>query len=253
MLLEFVLLFLFLGAVYTMPEMWIHGCQPARGDVVMGTHIRDDATTNKCNLSLSALGPFLPVNVINASLQYQISFRPNFGQVQIHCLLSATAGSIDVGSGYGHKDKCSQDGMSGVLWKGIGDPDGVTDIPFLYTPNVNQPNIKFAVTCSEGIGTPVYQHLLLIGNYTLPSDDIGSASKALAVVVLLMIILPITRIAIYCFWVKFKNRIVKGKALLIAHLSLPLAFICYLLSFKEMGKPKEEWPGLSQETKNNSI
>jgi len=199
-------LFVLIAIVWAMPEMWIHGCQPAIKDVVMGTHIQNDATYNKCNLTLSMGDIRYPLSNIDPWQNYTISFRPNFGQVEIHALISATSGKIDVGTGYGTKDKCSQDGMTGVLWRGITDPNGVTDIFFKFYP-LGNPNIKFAVTCSEGIGNPVYQDVLLIGNYTLPVLDDGSASIALAVVVLLMIILPISGIAIYCLWVKCKDRI----------------------------------------------
>jgi len=204
-----IMFFALIAIAYAMPEMWIHGCQPAVNEIVMGSHIKDDKDFNKCNLTLTALNQDnkISLRAINTSQNYMIQFRPNFGQISLHCLLSVTSGKIELGVGYGHKDKCDEDGMSGVLWKGIGDPDGVTDIPFLYTPNVGNPDVKFAVTCSEGIGTPVYQHALLIGNYALPKSEDGQASVALAVVVLLMIVLPISGIAIYCFWVKCKNRI----------------------------------------------
>jgi len=197
-----ILSFLFLVGAHAFPELWAHGCQPHIRDNVMSTLVLDDATTNKCNLTLTQDGSTWLQNV-NTSQPYIIQFRPNFGQIFIHCLLSATTGTIDVGSGYGHKDKCTNDGMSGVLWKGIADGDGVTQIPFKYTPNVANGNIKFAVTCSEGIGHPVYQHVLLIGNYTVPADELITTGPGLAILLLLSIILPIVGVTLYCSWKHF--------------------------------------------------
>jgi len=190
-----------------MPEMWVKGCQPQINDLVMTTSVKDDKTTNLCNLTLSNVGSNVALSAIDTTQNYTISFRPNFGVlVEIHCLLSVTAGKIDLGAGYAYKDNCVAMGISAVLWRGNADPNGLTDIPFRYTPTAGQSGIQFTVTCSEGIGNPVYQHMLLIGNYTATYDD-NSTSIAVAVVVLLMIILPISGIAIYCLWVKCKDRI----------------------------------------------
>jgi hypothetical protein len=193
-----------------MPEMWIHGCQPAIKDIVMSTHIKDDKDSNKCNLTLYGVDSIPLRSIADTSPPYRISFRPNFGSsdVQIHCLLSATTGVIGLNNGsYGYKENCISAGTSAVLWRGHPDPNGLENIAFNFTPQVGQLDIKFTVTCSEGIGAPVYQHLLYIGNYSVPVVEEIQSSVALAVVVLLMIILPICGILIYCGWIKLKGRV----------------------------------------------
>jgi len=188
--------------VEAFPEMWINTCQPEIGDTVMATRIVDDSIPNRCNLSLSLTQNGTSwLNTMNTTQTYFIQVRPNFGGNYIHFLLSVTTGQISLGTGYGYKDRCS--GQSGILWKGQTDPNGAALISFKFSP-IGTPNVKFAVTCSEGIGTQVYQHYLLVGNYTLPPAEEGDASLALAVVILLMVIVPMAGLVIYLIIFKCK-------------------------------------------------
>jgi len=170
----------------------------------MTSYVQDDKTWNKCNITLWDTITNIGVTNVTLNGTYQLRVRPNFGGENIHMLISASSGSLSQqpGNAYGKKDYCTE-GMVGVMWSGLTDPQGVTLISFDWRPTGHD-DVKFAVTCTTDFGEKIYQHQLFTGTYQPPKEDVTHGSVALAVVVALMVFVPIGAVALYCVWFKVR-------------------------------------------------
>jgi len=187
------------------------GCTPRISEVIMGTKVLDDTYEGKLPLQLWDDVKNVVIGnetLINPYQNYTIQVLPNYGAAHlIHMIVMATSGHIDIAhsgpvgqSPIDEKKECAHNGYTGVVWHGITDPLGAEEINFRWTPATfgNATAVKFSATAATDYLAPVYQHALYTGGYHDLADDTTQGDIALAVVVVLMLLIPISGIVLYC-------------------------------------------------------
>lgn len=177
----------------------------------MGTTVLNDTLYGKLQIQLwdDIALDFVALNqTISTTQNYTIMITPTYGSAHlIHMIVAATSGKIDIShsgpigeSPIGLKPECSYNGATGVIWHGITDPLNAEVINFRWTPATtgNGTAVKFSATTGTDYLDPVYQRLYFTGGYADKPLDTTKGSIALAVLIALMLLLPITILVIYC-------------------------------------------------------